>query len=242
MNVLTVKEISKKFGKQQALDHVSFTLEPGHIYGFVGNNGAGKTTLFRILAGLVTPDSGSITLLDASDPKALRTARRSVGFLLPRESFSEDFTALQNLLAFQRLRGYHNPDEAVHLLTKAGLDEDHACRWKLKSLSTGEFQRVAIAAVQLGTPRLLVLDEPQNGLDPNAVHEFRQQMLSLQQEGITILLSSHILSELYLLATDYIFIHHGKILSTMNKAALDDQCGDGNLEEFFFSLVGGEGA
>ena len=113
MNVLTVNDISKRYGKQQALDHVSFALEPGHIYGFVGNNGAGKTTLFRILAGLVAPNSGSITLLDASTPKELRAARRKVGFLLPRESFSEDLTALQNLMAFQRLRGYHDENEAM---------------------------------------------------------------------------------------------------------------------------------
>lgn len=86
-----------------------------------------------------------------------------------------------------------------------------------------------------------MLDEPQNGLDPTAVHEFRQHILALQQEGMTVILSSHILSELYLLATDYIFIHHGKILRTMSKKALDGQCVGGNLEEFFFSLVGGDG-
>ena len=234
MNVLTVHDISKRYGKQQALDHVSFTLESGHIYGFVGNNGAGKTTLFRILAGLVAPNSGSITLLGASTPKELRAARRKVGFLLPRESFSEDLTALQNLMAFQRLRGYHDENEA-------GLDEDHARRWKLQSLSTGEFQRVAIAAVQLGSPQLLVLDEPQNGLDPTAVHEFRQHILAMQQEGMTVILSSHILSELYLLATDFIFIHHGRILRTMIKSALDEQRGDNSLEDFFLSMVGGEG-
>lgn len=241
MNVLTVHDISKRYGKQQALDHVSFTLESGHIYGFVGNNGAGKTTLFRILAGLVAPNSGSITLLGASTLKELRSARRKVGFLLPRESFSEDLTALQNLMAFQRLRGYHDENEAMTLLTKVGLDEDHVRRWKLQSLSTGEFQRVAIAAVQLGSPQLLVLDEPQNGLDPTAVHAFRQHILALQQEGMTVILSSHILSELYLLATDFIFIHHGKILRTMIKSALDEQRGDNSLEDFFLSMVGGEG-
>ena len=242
MNILTVNDISKRYGKQQALDHVSFSLESGHIYGFVGNNGAGKTTLFRILAGLVTPNSGGITLLGASTPKELRAARRKVGFLLPRESFSADLTALQNLMAFQRLRGYHDQNEAMELLAKVGLDEDHARRWKLQSLSTGEFQRVAIAAVQLGHPELLVLDEPQNGLDPAAVHEFRQHILALQQEGMTIILSSHILSELSQLATDYIFIHYGKILRIMSKDALEEQCVSRSLEDFFLSLVGGEDA
>lgn len=242
MNILTVNDISKRYGKQQALDHVSFSLESGHIYGFVGNNGAGKTTLFRILAGLVTPNSGSITLLGASTPKELRAVRRKVGFLLPMESFSADLTALQNLMAFQRLRGYHDENEAMQLLTKTGLDEDHARRWKLQSLSTGEFQRVAIASVQLGHPELLVLDEPQNGLDPAAVHKFRQHILVLQQEGMTIILSSHILSELSQLATDYIFIHHGKILRTMSRDALEEQCGSRSLEEFFLSMVGGEDA
>ena len=95
--------------------------------------------------------------------------------------------------------------------------------------------------MQLGSPQLLVLDEPQNGLDPTAAHAFRQHILALQQEGMTVILSSHILSELYLLATDYIFIHHGRILRTMSKEALDEECGGGNLEEFFFSLVGGDG-
>lgn len=87
MNVLTVHDISKRYGKQQALDHVSFTLESGHIYGFVGNNGAGKTTLFRILAGLVAPNAGSITLLGASTPKELRAARRKVDFCSPGRAF-----------------------------------------------------------------------------------------------------------------------------------------------------------
>lgn len=223
MNVLTIQDLSKRYGSLQALDQVSFTLESGQIYGLVGNNGAGKTTLLRILAGLVAQDHGTVTLFGKSSPKGLRAARRNAGFLLPRESFSPDMTALQNLLTFQRLQGYRDPQEAENLLAQAGLDEIHRRKWKLKGLSTGEFQRAAIAAAQLGAPKLLVLDEPQNGLDPSAVHQFREQMEALRQQGTTILLSSHMLSELYLLATDFIFLHRGKILRTTSREALSEQ-------------------
>lgn len=248
MTVLSVQNISKSYGNFHALSNVTLSLEQGHIYGFVGNNGAGKTTLFRILAGLVTPDSGEVALFGETGNKELRLVRRRMGFLLPRDSFSPDMTALNNLVALQKLRGYTDRAEALSLLETAGIERTKASKWKLSSFSTGEFQRTALAACLLGDPELLVLDEPQNGLDPSAVHQFRQFLLSRAEENKTVFISSHILPELYRLATDYIFIHQGRILQTISHSGLEARLtqsgleGDGGLETYFLRLTGEETA
>lgn len=236
MNILTIQKLNKSFGKFQALTDVSFSLEAGRIYGFVGNNGAGKTTVFRVLAGLVTPDSGTVSLFGESDPRGLRRARTRMGYLLPRESFSEDMTALNNLIALQKLRGYTDKGEALRLLASLGIELDKASRWRLQSLSTGEFQRTALAACLLGDPELLLMDEPQNGLDPTMVHELRKLLLRLKDQGKTIFLSSHLLSELYQLATDYVFIHKGRIIAAMTHSDLEAEAGEG-LENYFLKLT-----
>lgn len=245
--VVSIQGLSKSYGKFQALSNVSLSLEPGRVYGFVGNNGAGKTTLLRILAGLVAPDAGTVAIFGASEAKALRQARRRMGVLLPRGSFSPDMTALHNLKALQKLRGYTDREEALSLLERMGISPEKAQKWKLAGFSTGEFQRTAIAACLLGDPDLLLLDEPQNGLDPEAVRDFRLLLSDLRDRGKTILISSHILPELYRLATDYIFIHRGRILRTLSHAALEASLaeagleGDGGLETYFLQLAGGEG-
>jgi ABC-2 type transport system ATP-binding protein len=244
MYVLSIHDLSKRFGKTQALDHVSLDLEQGRIYGFVGNNGAGKTTLFRCLMGLVTPDSGEITLFGASGKKALEEGRKRTGFLLPRESFSGDMTPRDNLVALQKLRGYTDKDEALRLLERVGIEEDKARRHKLSSLSTGEFQRTAIAATLLGDPAFLIYDEPQNGLDPSGVLDFRQLLLSLKDQGKTIFLSSHNLPELYRLATDYYFLHHGRLIQSISQSDLEEftATSGSTLEDYFLALTQEQGS
>ncbi len=239
MSVLKIENVSKSFRGVQALSQVSITLEAGRIYGFVGNNGAGKTTLFRILAGLVTPDEGKISLFGQSGERELRKARRRMGFLLPKESFSMDMTALNNLVALQKLRGYQDKKEALKLLELLGIDGEKAMRWKLASFSSGQFQRVALAACLLESPDLLLMDEPQTGLDPSMVQELRQLLIDQKERGKTVFLSSHNLAELHQLATDYIFIHHGNIIKTMTQETLDEQA-EGDLERYFLRLVGEE--
>lgn len=223
MEILTISSLSKRFSSTQALDNVNLQLHSGTIYGLVGNNGAGKTTLFRILAGLVRPDAGTIQIFGETDQKHLRQARKRMGFLLSRECFQASMTATENLLALQKLRGYTDRQEVARLLDLVGLEPEKATRNKLCSLSSGQFQRCAIAATMLGSPELLVLDEPQNGLDPNTVLQFRTWMLALKEKGTAILLSSHNLPELYRLADEYIFLNHGQVLETVSHESLKNK-------------------
>lgn len=241
MEILRIQGLCKRYGHTQALDQVSLSLSAGTICGLVGNNGAGKTTLFRILAGLVRPDAGTVRLFDATEEWQLREARRQVGFLLPRTCFQESMTPLENLVALQKLRGYTSRQEASALLDQVGLDRNYAERHRLMSLSTGEFQRCAIAGALLQQPRLLVLDEPQSGLDPATVRSFRQWMLAEKEKGTAILLSSHDLPELYQLADEYVFLDHGHVLEQISQADLDAALrrSGGTLEDYFLGLVGG---
>jgi ABC-2 type transport system ATP-binding protein len=124
-------------------------------------------------------------------------------------------------------------------LEQVGIEEDKARRHKLSSLSTGEFQRTTIAATLLGDPAFLIYDEPQNGLDPSGVLDFRQLLLSLKEQGKTIFLSSHNLPELYRLATDYYFLHHGRLIQGLSQAALEARMATsgGTLEDYFLTLT-----
>lgn len=215
MNVLTVKDLTKAYGHSTALSGISLTLEAGRIYGLVGSSGAGKTTLFRILEGLAAPDSGTVTLFGQSGKKELREARRRMGFYLPRESFSMDMTALDNLVALQKLRGYQDQDKALALLGEVGIDKIKATAWKLQSLSTGECQRTAVAACLLGDPELLLLDEPMEGMDADTFEYLKKLLTEQAQQGKTVLISAVGLEQLHLLATEHILLHQGKIVNAL---------------------------
>lgn len=213
-SIVVIDDVSKFYGSKKALDQVSFTLEKGRIYGFVGENGAGKTTLIRLLAGLGEPTTGTISLF--GQPLSEKTAdlRKKIGFMVERPIFHDDLTARENLKLQIFLGGVSDYSNINHLLDLVGLKdiEDRP----VKDFSLGMKQRVGIAMALVNNPELLILDEPVNGLDPVGMVEVRNILKNLnQQEGITIFLSSHILSELFQLATDYIIIHHGQLIKTM---------------------------
>lgn len=229
MTAVTMRNMTKAYGNYQALSAVTLTLEEGHIYGLAGPVGAGKTTLLRVLAGLAAPDAGELALFGQSDPKTLRQSRKRMGFWLPRESFFLHKTALENLLTLQRLRGYSDREEALKRLEQAGLGREKAETWKISSLSSVEFQKLTLAACLLGDPDLLVLDEPFSGMDAGFRPNFGQTLLEQGYQGRTVLLTSQSLSELYPLATDYIFLCGGKIEKTLSREALADQMAEAGL-------------
>ena len=221
--VLQTCAINKKYGSHYALHNVDISLQLGHIYGFIGENGAGKTTLLRIISGLTFPTTGELVLFEQSTVKELEAGRRLLGSTIESPAFHPNYSAKRNLELQRILVG--NPDKniAEHLLQLVGLSDCGSKR--VKDFSMGMKQRLGIALSLVGNPKMLILDEPINGLDPKGIADLREilQRLNAEQK-ITILLSSHILSELYLLATDYIIIHEGKILESLTHEKLEKAC------------------
>ena len=221
--ILKVNGLTKKYGSKTALNNVAFNVERGKIYGFIGENGAGKTTTIRAITGLSEAPSGTIELFGASDKKGLTKARRKMGYLVEHPILSMNDTAEGNLKMQQLLYGHRDDAKIKKILTRVGLAD--VGRKKVKNFSLGMKQRLGIAMALVNDPEILILDEPVNGLDPMGMVAVRELLKSLSTEdGITIVISSHILAELYQLVTDYIIISHGEIIEQISKEELDRKC------------------
>lgn len=221
--ILRVNNLTKTYGEKTALHNVSFTVEKGKIYGFIGENGAGKTTAIRAITGLTYPTGGSVELFGRSGRKGLEDARKKMGCLVERPILSLNRTAFENLKMQQMLFGQNDNDKIVQILRRVGLGD--VMHKKAKDFSLGMKQRLGIAQALINSPELLILDEPVNGLDPMGMVDVRNFLRSLcEDDGITIVISSHILAELYQLVTDYIIISHGRIVECISKKELDKKC------------------
>ncbi len=225
MTVFEARGLGKKYGRRSgrvtALAGVDLSVEGGRIYGLVGDNGAGKTTLLRLMAGLALPTAGSMALFSAADEKGLREARLRLGTLIADASGYEDLSLWQNLRVQEALLPAAEKQDLRALCDLVGLDKGSRRR-TLRQCSTGQKQRYGLASALLGSPEFLLLDEPMNGLDPSGVAEMRELILRLNRDrGVTILISSHLLTELHKIATDYIFLRFGSILETITAAELD---------------------
>ena len=221
--ILETRGLTKKYRNQYALDNVSITLKKNHIYGFIGENGAGKSTLMKILAGLIFPTSGDMTFMGETNPSAIEQKRKSVGTMIEGPYLYPGYSVRQNVELQRLLIG--NPDESAtdRVIELVGLSDSK--KKKAKKLSMGMKQRLGIAMAMVGNPRFLILDEPINGLDPKNIVTLRSMLKKINQDNdCTIFVSSHILSELYLLATDFIFIHKGKIIETVTHEQLEEKC------------------
>lgn len=199
--ILQTDNLSKIYGAKTVLNHVSIHVPKKSIYGLVGKNGAGKTTLMRIICGLAQQSEGSYTLLGKSNDAAVR---QHMGMLIEKPGIYEHMTALENLRYSSLLFGLPSQDYNK-ILEMVGLQ--NAGKKKARQFSLGMKQRLGIAISLLGNPDFLILDEPINGLDPEGVYEMRKMLEMLNHEhGTTIMIASHILSELYKLAADYAII------------------------------------
>lgn len=217
--ILRTFDVCKKYGNRYALDHVNIEIKKGQIYGFIGMNGAGKTTLFRTVCGLTRLTSGSIELFGYRTEKDLNIARGRLGSVVEIPGLYPGMTAVQNLEVQRILTGTPGCICINEVLKLVGLlDTD---RKKVKDFSLGMKQRLGLAVALIGNPEFLMLDEPTNGLDPVGIAEIREVLKRLVCErGITILISSHILSELSQLATCYGIIHKGKLLKQLTSEEL----------------------
>lgn len=221
--ILQTDHITKSYRHFKALDDVSITLEAGHIYGFIGENGAGKTTLMRILTGLSLPTDGTYSLFGKTGGARMQAVRRRIGSTIEEPALYPEFSAYRNLELQRILLG--NPDREVCDRILGLLDLQDVRDKKIRKFSTGMKQRMGIALALMGKPELLILDEPVNGLDPQNISSLRMLLKKLNEErGITMLISSHILNELYLLATDYIIIHKGRIIESLSHDQLEAKC------------------
>ena len=193
--MLTASHLSRRFGDRIALEDVSFNLEAGEIFALLGPNGAGKTTTLRILAGLIAPSSGSVTVEgERMGPESAPRLRARIGFLTEAPGLWDRLTVRQNLVVYARLYGLPSPERAVDAALERFEIRDRGDD-RAAQLSKGLKQRVALARSLLHDPRIAMLDEPTSGLDPESARDVRDLILALREQGRTVLLCTHNLDE-----------------------------------------------
>ena len=221
MTILKTHDMSKRYKNYYALDKVNMTIEEGDIYGFVGENGAGKTTLIRAITGLIS-SYGSYELFGVSskDDK-IYEKRKLVSSIVESASINKSMTAQENIKLQAFAQGIKIDAESISsLINKVGLDEKKIAKKKAKDFSLGMRQRLGIALCLINNPKFIILDEPMNGLDPSGFIEVRELILSLASQGITFLISSHILGELDKVCNKVGFLSHGKLLEEISMEEL----------------------
>ena len=222
--ILQTTDLTKKYNKRAVVDHVSVNVRRGDIYGLIGKNGAGKTTFMRMVLGFAVPNAGTVELF-GGEPQ--RVAGQKIGSLIEAPAFYAGCTAFQNLKYFSMLSGRGEkkeiPDERLMaLIEMVGLAD--AAKKKVGNYSLGMKQRLGLAIAMLGDPEFLVLDEPVNGLDPAGIRDVRDTIRRLNQEGVTILISSHLLDELAKVATKYGILNDGKLVEEITTEELEERC------------------
>ena len=220
--VLQTKQLTKRYRNFTALDHADMTVYREDIYGLIGRNGAGKTTMMKLVTGLSEQTEGEYSIFGKTGTAAEKEKRR-IGCLIENPAFFGNLTAYQNLRYYCYQKGITDLkqiDEALELVQLTDVRNK-----KFRKFSLGMKQRLGIAFAVLDNPDLIILDEPINGLDPIGISELRDTFRKLSQERcITLIISSHILSELYAVANRFLFIDKGKVLKEVTKQELDLEC------------------
>jgi ABC-2 type transport system ATP-binding protein len=210
MTTLTASHLTKVIGDRTIVDDVSFTLNAGEVFGFLGPNGAGKTTTIRMLVGLIKPTSGSVTICDYDLRRDFEKALRCIGCIVEMPDLYRFLTGRENLEHFARMLGVGS-DEIERVSSLVGMS--HRLDQRVGTYSLGMRQRLGIAQAMLGNPRLLILDEPANGLDPAGIREIRALLRRLAAErNMGIFVSSHLLAEIELMCDRVAIIHKGRLL------------------------------
>ena len=230
---LEINKINKKYGDQDALIDVSFSLKKGDIVGFLGPNGAGKTTLMKIITSILKPDSGDITINGYDTQKNEISTKRQIGYLAENNPLYKDMLVTEYLDFIASLYEIENKkDKVKEIIKKTGLESE--IKKKIEELSKGYKQRVGIAAALVHDPNVLILDEPTTGLDPNQLIEIRKLIQEIGQEKI-VLLSTHILQEIPKICNHIIIINKGRIVENTRMQNLINK--SNNLEDHFQKLT-----
>lgn len=220
--VINTVKLSKTYGKIRAVDNLNLSVKQGEILGFIGLNGAGKTTTIRMLLGMITPTSGQCYLQGQKVNPGNINIWREVGYIVETPYSYPELTVRENLEIVRKLRGVKDKSCVDWILYKLKL-QDYASR-KVKNLSLGNAQRLGIAKALIHRPKILILDEPTNGLDPAGIVEVRQLLTNLaENSGVTILVSSHKLDELSRTSTNIAIIHNGRLIKEISREELEDQ-------------------
>lgn len=210
---LSVRNLTKTIGKRQIIKDISFDLKSGEVFGFLGPNGAGKTTTIRMLVGLIKPTSGSIQICGYDVKKDFSKAMERLGCIVENPELYPYLTGWENLQFFARMLKGVDDKRIQEIVELVGLKE--RIHDKVKTYSLGMRQRLGIGQALLSRPKVLILDEPTNGLDPSGIREMRQFIRFLaKEEGLSVLVSSHLLSEIQLLCDRVSIILSGKIIHT----------------------------
>lgn len=236
MYAIETNNLTKKYKNKTVVDKVNLFVPEGSIFGFVGENGAGKTTIMRLLTGLSEPSGGSYKLFDISNTdKKIYETRSHISAIVESTSLIPTMNAMENLKFAYLYLGLSQEIDFNQLLKTVGLID--VGNKKVKDYSLGMRQRLGIALALLNEPRLLLLDEPMNGLDPEGIAELRDLLINLNKKGITILISSHILSELEKIATHYGILSHGRLIKTITSEELHNDVR--KSKQFVFKQIDG---
>lgn len=222
MAIIKVDQISKVFGNIQAVDKLSFEVQAGEVFGFLGQNGSGKSTTIRMLLSLIHPTSGSIELFGKSLQKDRNQILEQVGAIIERPDLYPYLSAREHLQLFAKVRKQKIHSKAIEdTLQKVGLLD--RAQDKVQTFSLGMKQRLGIAIALVHNPQLIILDEPTNGLDPQGIADMRKLIIALsKEEGKTVLVSSHLLSEIEQVASQILILHKGKkMVEGTTKTLLD---------------------
>ncbi|HET7706607.1 MAG TPA: ABC transporter ATP-binding protein [Thermoanaerobaculia bacterium] len=210
MTALAARNLTKVIGDRTIVDDVSFELQPGEVFGFLGPNGAGKTTTIRMLVGLIRPTAGTVEICGFDIRREFEKAMRCIGCIVENPDLYRFMTGRENLQHFSRMLGVDTSEiERVAQLVNL----DHRLDQRVGTYSLGMRQRLGIAQAMLGSPRVLILDEPSNGLDPAGIREIRELLRNLATDrGLAVFVSSHLLGEVELMCDRVAIIHRGRIL------------------------------
>ena len=223
MDRVSFNNVTKEFKNKAVLKGVSFNIEAGDIYGLIGENGAGKTTLLKLIVNLLKPTSGNIQVLGKEIKKDSYDYLRNIGALIDEPVFYKKLTLYENFKVHCEYLVFYDEEKLENVLIRVGLHNKKDR--KIKELSFGEKQKLAIAYALITEPELLILDEPTNGLDPIAIVELREILLKLNREfNTTIIISSHAINELETLANKVMFLKNGEIVEDGLLEEIKEKC------------------